>query len=458
MSTSPAGRRRSRRRLASVTALGLAIALAAVEAILDEARGLDAPAASEETPVADLGPTIYVIGDFGYPVPELAAVGRAIRAHAATRATAGMLIELGDNVYPSGLPADSAAAATQLGALVGLLDARAPAALGGEPLALLAIPGNHDHDAGMTQTWETAADAHGAIENEMLPAFDRPEWHYAPAHLDPPGDAECPLATRLDRDGIRAIRTAAVPGTAGIAAWACLTRPARAQPAPAGLALIAIDSQVLIGLEHHGERGAADLHWRTLETLLAKARSESLVPIVLGHHPLESYGRHRPLQPGRVAFGPGWPDFTQTSDYLLAIPGVAQLTVLGWYGSAWLHEQDVHAPGYAAYRRRLTEILTRHEVALYVAGHDHSLSLTDIGRSRDLGAIVGQEGRLFQLVSGATANLDPLSGGPALLYRRSKRGHARLALGRDAADGTRRLQIEIEPLDEAPFRRTIAAR
>ncbi len=449
--------RKTRRRLVGV-ALGLAIALAAAESILDSARGVAPPPGSSDSSVVALGPTVYVIGDFGYPVSALARVGGAIRAHAATRDTPGVVLEMGDNVYPSGLPADPVAAARELATLLDLLDVRAPAALGGQPLPLVVVPGNHDHDAGMTQTWETAPEARGAIENEMLPAFERPEWHYAPAHLEPPGDGDCPLVTALDRDTIRAIRGAAEPGTAGIEAWACLTRPERTAPAPPGLALIAVDSQVLIGLEHHGERRAADVQWSTLEALLREARDESLVPIVLAHHPLESYGRHRPLQAGRFAFGPGWPDFTQPSDYALAIPGVAQLTVLGWYASGWLHEQDVQAPGYAAYRHRMAEVLTRNDVAIFVAGHDHSLSLMDLGKSRDLGAIVGAPGRVYQLVSGATANLDPLNSGAALVYRRAARGHARLALGRDAASGTHRIAVEIEPLDEAPFRFAIPAR
>lgn len=438
--------------------MGLAIVLAAAEAILDQARGVGPPPESSDSSVVDLGPTVYVIGDFGYPVPALARVGGAIRAHAATRDTPGVVLEMGDNVYPSGLPADPVAAARELTGLLDLLDVRAPDALGGERLSLVVVPGNHDHDAGMTQAWETAPEARGAIENEMLPAFERPEWHYAPAHVEPPGDGDCPLATALDRDAIRAIRVAAEPGSAGIDAWACLTRPERVDTAPPGLALIAVDSQVLIGLEHHGERRAADLQWRTLETLVREARAASQVPVVLAHHPLESYGRHRPLQAGRFAFGPGWPDFTQPSDYALAIPGVAQLTVLGWYASGWLHEQDVQAPGYAAYRRRMTEILTRNDVALFVAGHDHSLSFMDLGKSRDLGAIVGAPGRVFQLVSGATANLDPLNSGAALVYRRAARGHARLALGRDGTSGTRRIAVEIEPLDETPFRFAIATR
>lgn len=457
-------RRRQRRRWAMVVALG-AWCAAAGAAILAQAE--PAPLAAAEPRAATGGAgaaathAIYAIGDFGWARPELAQVGAAIRARLAGTPGPALVLELGDNVYESGLPADPAAAAARLGELLDTLDARAPAELGGEPLPLVAVPGNHDHDAGMSQTWETDPDAFGAIENEMLPAFERParpEWHYAPAHLAAPGSTECPVALSLDREAVRRIRAAAEPASAGIGPWACLTRPQRIALSPPGLALIAVDSQVLIGLHHHREEAAAELQWRALEAEIAAARAAGDVPVVVAHHPLESYGRHRPLQAGRFFFGTGYPDYTRPLDYLTAVPGIAQLTVLGWYATGSIQEQDVNGRGYDAYRRRMAETLARNDVALFLAGHDHSLSFMDLGASTDLAPLVGGRERLFQLVSGATANLDPISGGAALLYRRSARGYARLTFARASGAEPARIEIEIEPLSGAPYLRSIAAR
>ncbi|MBK7973269.1 MAG: metallophosphoesterase [Deltaproteobacteria bacterium] len=455
-------RRRQRRRPALATALAAWSAAAGV-AILAQAEPAPLAAAERgEAPAAAVRPeavhAIYAIGDFGWARPELAQVGAAIRARLAGTPSPALVLELGDNVYESGLPADPTAAAARLGEILDTLDARAPAELGGAPLPLVAVPGNHDHDAGMNQTWETDPNAFGAIENQMLPAFERPEWHYAPAHLAAPGSAECPVAVTLDREAVRRVRSAAEPASAGIGPWACLTRPQRIALSPPGLALIAVDSQVLIGLHHHREEAAAELQWGALESELGAARAAGDVPVVVAHHPLESYGRHRPLQVGRFFFGTGFPNYTRALDYVTAVPGIAQITVLGWYATGSIQEQDVNGRGYDAYRRRMTEVLVRNEVALFMAGHDHSLSFMDLGASTDLAPLVGGRERLFQLVSGATANLDPLSDGAALLYRRSARGYARLTFAKASAGSPARIAIEIQPLSGAPFERSIAAR
>ncbi len=458
-------RRRQRRRLGLVAMLGSWSAAAAI-AILAQAEpaSLAATGPGDALPAGGDGAVhaIYAIGDFGWARPELAQVGAAIRARVAGAQREALVLELGDNVYESGLPADPAAAAARLGEILDTLDARAPAERGGAPLPLVAIPGNHDHDAGMSQTWETDPHAFGAIENQMLPAFERParpEWHYAPAHLAAPGTAECPVPLTLDREAVRRIRAAAEPASAGVAPWACLTRPQRIALSPPGLALIAVDSQVLIGLHHHREEAAAELQWRALEGEIAAARAAGDVPVVVAHHPLESYGRHRPLQVGRFFFGTGFPDYTRPLDYLTAVPGIAQVTVLGWYATGSIQEQDVNGRGYDAYRRRMTATLARNDVALFLAGHDHSLSFMDLGASTDLAALVGGRDKLFQLVSGATANLDPLSDGAALLYRRSARGYARLTFTPASGAGEpARIAIEIAPLTGAPYARSIAAR
>jgi len=418
-----------------------------------------ADAGIEAVSRASRTPAVFLFGDFGAPHPELARVGAAIRASVAHEPDGTIAVELGDNIYERGASADRAETRRQLEPILSALDLRGPAPASGEtgpPLPLVVIPGNHDHDAGFGQTWQTSLESYGAIENEMLVPLDRPEWHYAPAHLDPSSDADCPVAEQLDLERLRAIRHAAVPGAGpgadgssseGIRAWACLTRPQRVAQSPPGLALIAVDSQVLIGLEHHHEDAAAAIQWRALDALLAAARAAGDVAVAIAHHPLESYGRHRPLQPGRLAFGPGWPQYTRSFDYALALPVVAQLTVLGWYASGWFNEQDVQAAGYFAYRRRMAEILVRHGVHLYAAGHDHSLSVMDLGRSQDLREIVGGEGKLYQLISGSTANVDPICDGAAVLYRHAGRGHARLTLDRS---GAARLHLVVDPLDAAP--------
>ena len=110
-----------------------------------------APGAAPPAPPAELDVTLFLIGDAGAPAapPDSEPVFVALRA-AASSARHAVIVFLGDNVYPSGMP-DSAAptrAAAERRLMQALRVVRASGARG------FLVPGNHDWDSMQPGGWD----------------------------------------------------------------------------------------------------------------------------------------------------------------------------------------------------------------------------------------------------------------------------------------------------------------
>src|SRR6266581_2306754 len=110
-----------------------------------------APAAAPPAPPAEIDLTLFLIGDAGAPAmpPDSEPVFMALRAAAAS-APHPVIVFLGDNVYPSGMP-DSAAptrAAAERALMQELRVVRASGARG------FLVPGNHDWDGMQPGVWD----------------------------------------------------------------------------------------------------------------------------------------------------------------------------------------------------------------------------------------------------------------------------------------------------------------
>ena len=118
----------------------------------DHARSVSAaPGAVRRAPPAEIDVTLFLIGDAGAPAapPDSEPVFMALQA-AATSAPHPVIVFLGDNVYPSGMP-DSAApnrAAAERTLLQALRVVRASGARG------VFVPGNHDWDSMQPGGWD----------------------------------------------------------------------------------------------------------------------------------------------------------------------------------------------------------------------------------------------------------------------------------------------------------------
>ena len=278
---------------------------------------------------SDIVATVFLIGDAGAPNPAGEPVLQALERALAGRPDSALVLFLGDNVYPRGLP-DSAdrsfpEAARRLEAQVEFA----------RQVPVIFVPGNHD-------------------------------WH------------------RSGREGLERIRrqgrfiTRASGGRARLVPADGCPGPVAIELGP-GLRLLLLDTQWWL-FPH--EKPAESSTCETRSEVEVSARLAALLRqsagrqvIVAGHHPLLTGGPHG----GYFSLG----------DHLFPLHNLhpALLLPLPIIGSAYplardfgISAEDLRSGPYRRLRAALDTAFTCDPPALYVAGHEHGLQLLDRGR------------------------------------------------------------------------------
>jgi len=229
---------------------------------------------------------------------------------------AGTIIILGDNVYPTGLPAPEhlgrPAAEKRLDAL---LDA-----LRTFPGRVVLLSGNHDWNKGRPDGYDYV------LRQEAYVAEHLPTAQYLP-----------------------------VGGTPG---------PVTVQLAE-GLLLIVLNTQWWV---QQGPRPAIDPKepFRQLQQILAANQHQRIV--VAGHHPLYSNALHGGKFTAKQHV---FPLTTVYKRAYVPLPFVGSLLPL--YRKVVGAAEDMAHPRYRKMRRRLLRVLHQHPNVIYAAGHDHNL-------------------------------------------------------------------------------------
>jgi hypothetical protein len=339
--------------------------------------------------VAPLSPrqlvlSLYLIGDAGAPAPNgepvLQALSRDLERGSAKR----VVVFLGDNAYPRGLPAvhhpGRAEAERRLAAQVEVVTAAQAQGY--------FVLGNHDWDRYGVEGWAAAR-----RQDHYINSIGR-----GLVSLEP--DGGCPGPSTKDV-GER-------------------------------LRLVLVDTQWWL---HQGPKPLhptsscpTDSKTEIVDSLRSAIRhAGSRLVVVVGHHPLASGGVHGGYF--------GWKD--HLFPLRLAVPGLwLPLPLIGsLYPAARQHgisNQDI--PSYE-YQRLITEFRRAFEEmqpALYAAGHEHNLQVISGGPAR------------LQLVSGAgvfghTGRAVPIEGS---LFAREASGFARLDIPRSGRGRLAVLQVD----------------
>jgi len=354
----------------ALLAAGLALALAA-----GGAAGADRPAPSSA--FAEGVETLLLVGDAGKPAPD-EPVMRALRAEAAKDPGRTLVVFLGDNLYPSGMPPEGD---PRRGEAERRLAAQADAALGAGARVLF-VPGNHDWD-------EMRKDGLASVRRqEAFLAARSPRLLYAPGN-------GCPGPLLL--------------------------------PTPSGVTLAVLDTQWW--LHHEGPRpegpsspcAAKDADEAVAQ--LASAAAAGRVAL-LTHHPLATGGTHG----------------TRGADWKANLFPLRDLDANLWVpmpvlGSLWVAYRDAVGTGQdlssKRYRRLLADLaraLDAHPALFQASGHDHNVQVLEapVPAAR------------WVLVSGA--GIWPKGGvlvrRPSTRYASERAGFLRVELGRG---GTPRL-------------------
>ena len=268
--------------------------------------------------------TLLLVGDAGAPAVD-EPVLRALAAAAARAPERTLVVFLGDNLYPNGLPPEGAASRAEGERR---LAAQADAALGAGARVLF-LPGNHDWD-GMGE------DGLAAVRRQERFLVAR-----SPRLLFAPGDG-CPGPLLL--------------------------------PTPSGITLAVLDTQWW--LQHEGPRpegAGSPCSAKDAEEAMAQLRTAaSAGPLaLLTHHPLASGGPHGERTRDWKAHV--FPLRDAHPSFWVPIPGL---------GSAWVAYratkgtgQDLASRRYRQLRADLAAALRGRPVLFQASGHDHSLQV-----------------------------------------------------------------------------------
>ncbi|WP_460621338.1 metallophosphoesterase [Hymenobacter tenuis] len=228
----------------------------------------------------------------------------------------GTIVILGDNVYPTGLPApDHLGRAAAEARLSALLDSLRP--FRGR---VVMLSGNHDWNKGRPDGWEYLR-RQEAYVHQHLPA----------THYLPPDGQPGPVVLQLTE----------------------------------GLVLVVLNTQWWV---QQGPRPASDTKepFRQLQQILAANQHQQV--IVAGHHPLYSNALHGGKFTAKQHV---FPLTTVYKQAYVPLPLIGSLLPL--YRKLVGAAEDMAHPRYRKMRRRLLRVLHQFPNVIYAAGHDHNL-------------------------------------------------------------------------------------
>lgn len=286
-------------------------------------------ATAAPAPSAAVESRVFLIGDAGNPDPRGEPVLAALEAGLSEAPDRSLAVFLGDNIYPSGLPAPSEPGRKEAERRI---DAQVDSVLHAGAQGLF-IPGNHDWDRHRRSGW-----ARLGFQEQAVLARGAPSISFLPS-------GGCPGPVVRDVGGF--------------------------------LRLVALDSQWWLqdGPKPEGDSSPCEARSEAqvvelLGRVLAEAGDRKV--IVLAHHPLVSGGTHGGhfglrdhLFPLRAVKGWLW----------LPLPVIGSAYPLLRQGGAF--SQDVTSSKYQHMLQALEGALAPHPAFAWAAGHDHGLQVLD---------------------------------------------------------------------------------
>ncbi|MCG8607962.1 metallophosphoesterase [bacterium] len=356
--------------------------------------------------------TFYALGDWGTGDDKQRAVAVALRDEIkGLQRTGGenrlppFVLELGDNVYSWGLPKkgwNAPEVHSMLEKTFGQI--YHDLTYDEQPVEFHVVPGNHDYNGSIFAggAWGDVVRQETTAESLYI------NYKYHPFGKDGILDTN-------DRAEFEKLQNEPIE---------LLTLPTKIplnQKASGTVAIFALDTQVLLDLYNTEKYDVVEKHWETLESLLNT--DQSAWKIIIGHHPLESFGYHGGYRPFDQWIWSGTrgfiPPVARPIPYVSAAllgtlvhPGFyslgafslsTTLTDLYVAGTFFPSIQDMRSSAFKQYRKRMLEIMQVHGVKLYLSGHEHNLQFIELANEPD------EAFRTFQVVSGSAAKLTRVS-------------------------------------------------
>ncbi|MEX2669022.1 metallophosphoesterase [Candidatus Uabimicrobium amorphum] len=351
--------------------------------------------------------TIYIAGDFGSPSSLLKDVTSSIAKDAARQSSQPYILGLGDNLYVKGFPHRDARTSKPFAKLCKIAKLFNKCRYKEQPIPLITIPGNHDYNddaVSVKRTWGNIAPWY--FLRQMAPQSKLFEqWLFMPGDANPHSSAS-ELYEYLYSD---------------LQNLVTFMKPQKIPVENSSTAIIAMDSELVIDLFAAGYYDLAKKYLQSLEEVLRENKNHKWV-IVLTHHPLASYAKHRPGKWGSFLLGPGWPQFSKWWHKVLMVPPLGTLTTFGWW--AIHYPQDIHSCAYENYRKAVYAMLKDNNVSLVISGHEHCTQLIDLQQT--VLNTKNTSSTCMQLVCGEAAKQDPVTNGKGTLFFHTGGGYSQL--------------------------------
>jgi len=332
---------------------------------------------------------MFLVGDAGELKDGLHPVCDWLKQHVDWNDTSNVLVYLGDNIYPAGMPSDGAAG---LDAARKILDYQVSVVAGKNAKAFF-VPGNHDWKQGRPGGWQQVRNEEAYITGLGMANVD----------FFPKGGCPGPVAIPLGNK----------------------------------MVLVCMDSQWW--LEDKGERPGLEsgCDCKNEKSIVNALRDiVSLYPdrlIVLAmHHPFYTHGMHGGYYTLKQHI---FPLTDLHSGLYIPLPVIGSIYPIS--RGALGNVQDTRNPRYKEMREQLEEVIRGHSNIIHVAGHEHTLQLL-------------QQDSVYYVVSGAGSKNTRVKMGAHSLMARENTGFATIELHASGRSEIRFFTMEAQGLDQ-PF-------
>jgi len=320
--------------------------------------------------------TFYALGDWGTGYikqePIAIALARNIANLPQNKKVSPFVIGLGDNIYESGLPYHKSSDAL----IYAWNDLEVFNALENTfgqvykhvtyknaPIVFHVIPGNHDYDGNSQKKDPKYGDV--LLQESKAENLYAGWWKYYPI--------DHTVAKTTDTNDFREyVHLRSYVDDHGMYG---LTLPQKLDlPNQDIIMAIALDTQLLLEMYEEDETEILEQHWARLDNILTAHKN---IPwkIIVGHHPIASWGIHGGAQKG--------------------LKGALR------YGVGIM--QDLKDGDYKKFRQRLASMMQKHNVHLYFSGHEHNLQFISLDQHDP--ELLQLNAEYFQIVSGSAGKL-----------------------------------------------------
>ena len=338
---------------------------------------------------------MFLVGDAGEMKDGHHPVCDWLKQHVDWNDSSNVLVYLGDNIYPHGMPADGAA---DLEMARKILDYQVSVVAGKQAKAFF-VPGNHDWKQGKPGGWQQLRNEEDYISGLGMPNVD----------LLPKGGCPGPVAVPIGNK----------------------------------MVLVCMDSQWWLQdrKERPGIASACDC--KDEKSLVNALRDiVSLYPdrlIVLAmHHPFYTHGEHGGFYTLKQHI---FPLTDLQSGLYIPLPVIGSIYPVsrGAFGNV----QDTRNPRYREMREALEAVIRGHSNIIHVAGHEHTLQLL-------------QHDSVYYVVSGAGSKNTRVKMGAHSLMAREEIGFATIELHASGRSEIRFYNVGAGGLDQSFYTAAVA--